>query len=253
MSVQTIKSKHHTEIRLNRPEKRNALSCELMRNLIDTLDMIRKDSDQRAILIRGEGQVFCSGLDLQEIADQSVARKSAKCLSELLQVLYTYPLVTICGVHGASVAGGAALMSACDIVIAEENTQIGFPEVRRGIVAGFVSALLMKQMRVREIKELLLIGEPVSAKRALEMGLVTKIFSADTFESGMEDIVDKVLRGAPQTMRLSKELLEKLDPSPMEHSWRIAESFHLQSRASGEAKEGARAFLEKRKPKWVGK
>lgn len=253
MSVQTIKSKHHTEILLNRPEKRNALSCELMRNLIDTLDAIRKDPDQRAVLIKGEGPVFCAGLDLREMADQSMARKSAKCLSEVLRVLYSYPLVTICSVHGASVAGGAAIMSASDIVIAEENTQIGFPEVRRGIVAGFVSALLMKQMRIREIKELLLIGEAVTAQRALEMGLVTKVFSADTYESGTADIVEKVLRGAPQTMRLSKELLEKLDPFQMEHSWKIAESFHLQSRASGEAKEGALAFLEKREPKWVEK
>lgn len=253
MSVQTIKNKHHTEIRLDRPEKRNALSCDLMQSLIHALDDIRKDPDQRAILIKGEGQVFCAGLDLKEMADQRLARKSAKCLSELLQILYFYPLVTICGVHGAAVAGGAAIMSACDIVIAEENTQIGFPEVRRGIVAGFVSALLMKQMRIREIKELLLIGETVSAERAREMGLVTKVLSGEAYDSGTIEIVEKVLRGAPQTMRLSKELLEKLEPFPIEHSWKIAENFHLQSRASGEAKEGALAFLEKREPKWVGK
>ena len=253
MSVQAIENQHYTEIRLNRPDKRNALSCELMDALTATLDRIRKDPEQRAVLFRGEGPVFCAGLDLKEMADRSKARESAACLSRLLQIIYSYPLVTICGVHGASLAGGAAIMSACDLVVAEEGTIIGFPEVRRGIVAGFVSALLARQMRVREIKELLLIGESVSVIRAMEMGLVTRIATSEMFEKEIEDLVEKVLRGAPQTMRLSKELLEKLDPLSMEHSWKVAESFHLQSRASGEAKEGALAFLEKREPKWINK
>lgn len=253
MSLQTIKNTHYTEIRLNRPERRNALSCELMRAFIKELEIVNKDRQQRAVIISGEGTVFCSGLDLREVADQSLAKESAALLSRLLMMIHSLPLVTICAIHGISVAGGAALTAACDLVVAEEGTQIGFPEIRRGIVAGFVSALLAKQVRIREIKELLFLGEMVSAKRAREMGLVTRIVANGSLKAETKFIMEKVLLGAPQTMRLSKELLGKLDGLSWEESWNAAENFHLQSRASEEAKEGALAFLEKRKPKWVEK
>lgn len=251
MSVQTVKYTHYTVIRMDRPEKRNALSCALMKEMISALEEVRRNPDQRAVLFLGEGPVFCAGLDLSEMSDQSKSRESADCLSRLLSEIYSFPLVTVCGVHGAAIAGGAAIMSACDLVYAEEEARIGFPEVRRGIVAGFVSALLTKQMRIREIKELLLTGEAVSSERAKDMGLVTRVIPKGSLEQEMEKILEQILKGAPQTMRLSKELLEKLDPFPLEHSWKVAESFHLQSRASGEAREGALAFIEKREPKWV--
>lgn len=251
MPLQTIKNRHYTEIRLNRPEKRNALSCELMRQLIKELEAVSEDHCQRAVIFTGEGVVFCAGLDLQELADQRLAKESAALLSRLLMMIYSLPIVTICAVRGASIAGGAALMAACDLVLAEEGTRIGFPEVRRGIVAGFVSALLAKQVRIKEIKELLFLGEPVTAKRAQEMGLVTRVIAKGSLEAEKKAMVEKVLLGAPQTVRLSKALLEKLDETSLKASWTIAESFHLQSRASGEAKEGALAFLEKRKPEWV--
>ncbi|ADI37822.1 putative naphthoate synthase [Waddlia chondrophila 2032/99] len=251
MSVQVVKNDHYTVIRMNRPEKRNALSCALMKEMIAALDEIRQDSDQRAVLFIGEGPVFCSGLDLREMSDLSKSRDSADCLSRLLSIIYSFPLTTVCGVHGAAVAGGAAIMSACDLVYAEEGAKIWFPEVRKGIVAGFVSALLQKQMRMREMKELLLLGDPVSAQRACEMGLVTRVIPDGSLADETKKVLAQILKGAPQTMRLSKELLEKLDSSPLEHSWKVAESFHLQSRASEEAREGALAFIEKREPKWL--
>jgi methylglutaconyl-CoA hydratase len=245
------KKKFHTVIRLNRPEKRNALSCVLMKELVSAIDAVMDSPDQRAIVFLAEGPVFCAGLDLNELTDQSKAKESASLLSTLLKRIHTFPITTICGVHGSAMAGGAALMACCDIVLSEEDASIGFPEVRRGIVAGFVSAILSRQLRQRDIKELLLIGEPVTASRAREMGLVTRVVPKGTLHESMDELVEKVLKGAPQTMRLSKGLLEKLDPSPLEQSWAVAESFHLQSRASGEAKEGVQAFLEKRQPRWV--
>lgn len=242
-----------TQICLNRPEKRNALSCELMQQLIEAIEQCHQDSTQRAILLSGNGPVFCAGLDLLEVYDQTKAEKSAALLSKLLILLYTSPLVTLCSVHGASVAGGAALMATCDLVIAEEEAKIGFPEVKRGIVAGFVSALLFRQMRLREIKELLLLGEMVSAHRAYEMGLITRVVpSGRSIDIGLE-MVHSVLEGAPQTTRLSKELIEELEPINLQHTWEIAEKYHLISRATDEAQEGALAFLEKRQPIWTHK
>ncbi len=247
------KEEQYTVINLSRAEKRNALSCALMKELIQAIDETHQDPFQRVLILRGEGPVFCAGLDLEELRDRSKKKTSTKLLSQLLQQVYTSTLVTICCVHGASVAGGAALMAACDLVVAEVDAKIGFPEARRGIVAGFVSALLTRQIRQKDVKELLLLGELVSAERAREMGLVTRVVpKGKSFHECME-MTGSVLKGAPNTLRFSKELLEQLDPVALDKAWEVAQVYHIKSRATDEAQEGALAFLEKREPNWIAK
>lgn len=245
------KEEHYTVINLNRPENRNALSCALMEELIDTIAAVHQNVSQRALVLGGNGPVFCSGLDLLELRDHNKSNESASLLSELLWQVYTSPLVTLCRVHGASVAGGAALMSACDLVVAEDNALIGFPESHRGIVAGHVSALLTRQMRLRDVKELLLLGELISAKRASEMGLVTRVVPEGKSSKSILEMLSSVLKGAPKTLRFSKKLLEQLESVDLDKAWEVAHLYHLKSRATNEAQEGALAFLEKREPKWV--
>jgi len=247
------KEEQYTVINLSRAEKRNALSCALMKELIRAIDETHQDPSQRVLILRGEGPVFCAGLDLEELRDRSKKKTSTKLLSQLLQQVYTSTLVTICCVHGASVAGGAALMSACDLVIAEKDAKIGFPEARRGIVAGFVSALLTRQIRQKDVKELLLLGELVSAERAREMGLVTRVVPKGKSFHACTKMAVSVLKGAPNTLRFSKELLEQLDPIALDKAWEVAQVYHIKSRATDEAQEGALAFLEKREPNWIAK
>jgi methylglutaconyl-CoA hydratase len=159
-------------------------------------------------------------------------------------------LVTIAQVHGAAIAGGAGLMSACDLVVAAEGTKIGYPEVKRGLVAGFVMTFLRRQLHERDIRELLLTGELITAERAREIGLVNLVVAAGELENETQKLVDAVLQNAPGALASSKQLLEQLWSSSVKEDLDRALSHHMEARESAEAKEGIAAFLEKRAPHW---
>lgn len=227
-------------ITLDRPEKRNALSVELMERLL-----VELKAEAEVLIIRGEGPVFCSGLDLSELD----VILMGPLIGDLLKAIYQFPGVTICAMQGAAIAGGAAILSACDLVVAEESAKIGFPEARLGIVAGYVAALLSRQLRRRDINELLLLGDLITAKRAQEMGLVSHLVKTNPFEEAQK-IAEQVLKGAPETLLQSKKLIQELDTS-FDNDWKTALDYHHKSRKSAEAMEGARAFMEKREPNWI--
>src|SRR3954452_24016757 len=159
-----------TLLTLNRPERRNALTIELMGDLATAIENAAADPAQRIVILRGAGKAFCTGLDLAE-AVKHEPRENAEMVARLLLALAETRLVTIAMVHGAAVAGGAGVMSACDFVIAGDHTKIGYPEGRRGLVASLVMTFLRRQLRERDLRELLLASELISAQRACEMGL----------------------------------------------------------------------------------
>ena len=142
-------------------------------------------------------------------------------------------------------------MSACDFVVAAEQTKIGYPEVRRGLVAGLVLTFLRRQLRERDLRELLLTSELIDAKRALEIGLINRVVPPNELESTVRKIADSVLQGAPGAVSNSKRLIEELWSSSVEEDVGLALRHHMQARESKEAKEGIAAFLEKRPPKWA--
>src|SRR6266404_9879704 len=127
-----------TVITLNRPERRNALTLELLNDLVAAIKAASDQPQQRVLILRGAGAAFCTGLDLKEAADVRKAHATAEMVAKTLVALSQTQLVTIAAIHGAAVAGGAGIMSACDFVVAAERTRIGYPEVRRGLVAGLV-------------------------------------------------------------------------------------------------------------------
>jgi methylglutaconyl-CoA hydratase len=143
-------------------------------------------------------------------------------------------------------------MSACDFVIAAERTKIGYPEVRRGLVAGLVMTFLRRQLRERDLRELLLMSELIDAERAQEIGLVNRVVPPDELEATAQQIASAVLQGAPGAITNSKRLLDDLWPSSVADDIALALRHHMEARESDEAKEGIAAFLEKRPPKWVG-
>jgi len=160
-------------------------------------------------------------------------------------------LVTIAIVHGAAVAGGAGIMSACDFVVAAERTKIGYPEVRRGLVAGIVMTFLRRQLRERDLRELLLASELINAERAHEIGLVNRVVPVTELENEAQKIAASVLQGAPGAISNSKRLMEELWSTSVRKDIELALSHHMQARESAEAKEGIAAFNEKRPPHWV--
>src|ERR1700738_1586884 len=166
-----------TLLTLNRPERRNALSLELLTELTAAIKVASDQPQERILILRGAGKAFCTGLDLKEAADDKKAHATAEMVAKTLTALSQTRLITIAAVHGAAVAGGAGIMSACDFVVAAEKTKIGYPEVRRGLVAGLVMTFLRRQVGERAIRELLLGSELIDAECAKEIGLVNRVVS----------------------------------------------------------------------------
>ena len=244
-------SAHTTVLTLNRPERRNALTIELMTELVAAVDQALNDDTQRVLILRGAGPAFCAGMDLNETADASKAHESGGMVAKTLLALSQTRLITIAAVHGAAVAGGAGIMSACDFVVAAEGTKFGYPEARRGLVAANVMTFLRRQLRERDIRELLFASELIDAARAREMGLINRVVPAAELDQEVSKIVASVLQGAPGALMHAKWLLEQLWSTSVKQDIETALGHHMQARESAEAKEGVAAFLEKRPPRWA--
>jgi methylglutaconyl-CoA hydratase len=240
-----------TVVTLNRPERRNALTLELLAELQAAVKVVSEQPDQRVVILRGAGKAFCTGLDLKEAADHTKAHTTAEMVANTLIAISQTHLITIAAVHGAAVAGGAGIMSACDFVVAAERTKIGYPEVRRGLVAGLVMTFLRRQIGERNMRELLLSSELIDAERAREIGLVNRVVAPDDVMSEAQRFAQAVLQGAPGALAQTKRLIEELWWRSVKEDVELALKYHLQARESDEAREGIAAFNEKRKPKWV--
>src|SRR5882724_11719996 len=183
-----------TLVTLNRPERRNSLTIELLNELIAAIKVASDQADERVLILRGAGAAFCTGLDLKEAADEKKAHMTAELVAKTLIAVSQTRLITIAAVHGAAVAGGAGLMSACDFVVAAERTKIGYPEVRRGLVAGLVMTFLRRQVGERNMRELLFGSELIDTERAKEIGLVNRVVARDDVMSEAQKFAESVLQ-----------------------------------------------------------
>jgi methylglutaconyl-CoA hydratase len=240
-----------TLVTLNRPERRNSLTIELLTDLVVAVTAAASDEQQRVLILRGAGAAFCTGLDLKAAADQTKAHATAEMVAKTLVTIAETRLVTIAAVHGAAVAGGAGIMAACDFVVAAEKTKIGFPEVRRGLVAGLVMTFLRRQVGERNLRELVLGGELIDVARAKEIGLVNRVVAPNELMNEAQKFADSVLEGAPKAIAQTKRLIEELWSSSVKEDVDLALKHHMQARESDEAREGIAAFNEKRKPNWA--
>ena len=239
-----------TLVTLNRPERRNALTIELLTELVAAIKVVSDGAQERILILRGAGAAFCTGLDLKAASPEN-AHATAEMVAKALLALSQTRLVTIAAVHGAAVAGGAGIMSACDFVVAAEGTKIGYPEVRRGLVAGLVMTFLRRQTGERNMSELLLGSELIDAEGAKEIGLVNRVVSRENLMSEAQKFADSVLQGAPGALAQTKRLIEELWWRSVKEDVDLALKYHMQARESSEASEGIAAFNEKRPPNWV--
>jgi methylglutaconyl-CoA hydratase len=239
-----------TLVTLNRPERRNALTIELLTELVAAIKVASDEAHERILILRGAGAAFCTGLDLKAATPEN-AHATAEMVAKALLALSQTRLVTIVAVHGAAVAGGAGIMSACDFVVAAEGTKIGYPEVRRGLVAGLVMTFLRRQTGERNMSELLLGSELIDAERAKEIGLVNRVVTQKNLMSEAQKFADSVLQGAPGALTQTKRLIEELWWRSVKEDVDLALKYHMHARESNEAREGIAAFNEKRLPNWV--
>ena len=239
------------ELVLNRPERRNALTVALMNELSGAIERFSRDPECRVLILRGQGPVFCSGLDLGETIDRATAEAGADGISRVFDALAGTPLVTIAAAQGYAYAGGAGLVGACDFAVASDGLKIAFPEVRRGLVPAIVSTVLRKKLRDGDLRELFLLAEPIGADRAFSMGLVHRVVPEGRVREESMQLAGQILRGGPQAVRSTKALLAEFNAATRVDDVRIAHEYHIQARIGEEAREGLAAFLEKRAPNWT--
>lgn len=233
---------------LNRPDKRNALSTELLRCLLAELDSSIADPAVRSIAIAGAGPGFCSGLDLREIQesrnDPALAQRGTDVLAECLDRIYRSPKPVIAAVHGAAVAGGAGLMSVCDLVIAAESARIGYPEVKRGLIAAIVMTYLIRQVGERRAKFLLLTGELFSAADARNMGLVNEVVPDDQLLARVDHWGQKFAESPAQALAHTKSVLYEIMSLGPDESIAHVRKVHTQMRQAGSVGQAISSFLD---------
>src|SRR5256886_1263341 len=244
------KSPQITVVTLNRPERRNALTLELLTELCAAVNVASEQPEQRVLMLRGAGAAFCTGLDLKEAADTTKAHATAEMVANTLIAISQTRLITIAAVHGAAVAGGAGVMSACGFVVAAQRKKNSYPEVRRGLVAGLGMTFLRRQGGEPQMGGVVFGSQLIDAGSAKEIGLVNRVVANDDLMNEAQKFAQSVLQGAPDALAQTKRLIEELWSSSVKEDVDLALKYHMQARESEEAREGIAAFNEKRKPNW---
>lgn len=241
-------------VTLNRPEKRNALSRALIAGLSDAFLRAASDPDARCVILTGAGPAFCSGMDLDELRatlgpDSDKVWDDAHRLSALYELIYTLPKPTIAAVNGAAVAGGAGLVTVCDLAVSVPDAKFGYPEVRRGLVAAMVLPHLLRHVGERTARWLLLTGELIDGLAALRIGLVNQVSSAEALLGAAGEWARAISEGGPKALAATKDLLRRCSRQGVAVDELAKAS--AEPRLTDECKGGLTAFFEKKPAPWA--
>lgn len=235
---------------LNRPDKRNALNRDLVQALKDGLDRAAADPEARVVGITGLGKDFCSGADLAELQTLSSLSEEenladARSLGELFTKIRRHPRPVVAIVKGRALAGGCGLATACDIVLARDDAEFGYPEVHLGFVPALVMTILRRKVSETRAFELVARGHRISAAEALEIGMVTRTFPAFTFSQNAKEYLDELVAKPMSALRLSKQLLYELDDLGFEEGIERGAQVNVEARMSEECRSGVQRFLDR--------
>ena len=234
---------------LNRPDERNALSSELIRALTAALDRTATDPSIRVITLAGAGKDFCAGADLAElerVTEQGYERslEEARALAALFARMRSHPRPIVALVHGRALAGGCGLATACDLVLAREDAELGYSEVHLGFVPAIVTVLLRRKVTEARAFELVALGGRHSAEEARALGLVNRVYSAEAFEQEAALYVADLASRPPGAVELIKRFLYELDGVGFERGLERAAEVNALARTSEECRAGVRRFLD---------
>ena len=244
-------------ITLNRPEKRNAVSYELIDDLIRALEEVR-NSSAGVLILTGAGKAFCSGLDLDTLKaligrtlEQNL--EDSRTMVGLFRSLYEFPKPTIAAVNGAAIAGGTGLALLCDFTLAVPEAKFGYTEVRIGFVPAIVSTFLLRQVGEKIARDLLLTGRIFDAAEALKMGLINEIVPPEKLLDRARELAAQLAESSPQSLFCTKRLLTDHARAELDAQIEAAIRENAGIRETADFREGITSFLEKRKPKWTGR
>lgn len=244
-------------VTLNRPEKRNAISYELIEDMLCALDEVAI-SPAQILILTGSGKAFCSGMDLdnlRSITGRSTEenRADSSTMARLFRTLYEFPKVTIAAVNGPAIAGGCGLATLCDFTVASAEAKFGYTEVRIGFIPAIVSTFLLRQVGEKQARDLLLTGRIISAEEAFRLGLASEVVPAEKLQPRARELAADLLQNSPASLLATKRLLKGYSSQELDRQIEAAVEENAQIRTTEDFREGVTSFLEKRSPRWSGR
>ena len=242
---------------LNRPDKRNAISYELIDDLVRALEEVR-NSPARVLILTGAGKAFSSGMDLDNLKsligrtpEQNL--EDSRTMVSLFRSLYEFPKPTIAAVNGAAIAGGCGIATVADFTFAVPEAKFGYTEVKIGFIPAIVSVFLRRQTGDKIARDLLISGRIIDAAEAHRFGLVTEIVPSDTLSARAHEFAGILLAASPTSITRTKRLLLGYEESALKAELEMAIRENAAIRSTADFREGLSSFLEKREPRWPGR
>jgi len=244
-------------VTLNRPEQRNALSGQLLGELVEAMKQARDDDQVRAVVLTGAGdKVFCAGADLGGFAaDVPLVDKhfASDLFLEFFRLMPRLGKPSLCAANGHVLAGGMGLALACDLVIAKEGATFATPEINVGAFPYMIMAIIYRNVPRKKVNEMMLLGERISAEQAVEFGLANKVVPADEFKGTVKEWAAKLASKSPVLMRLGHDAMYRQQDMALDDAFEYLRSQLSLTFSTEDILEGVQAFFEKRDPKWKGK
>jgi enoyl-CoA hydratase/carnithine racemase len=241
-------------ITMNRPEKRNALSSSLMRELLEAVKALSNDRDVRVIVLAANGPAFSAGHDLSELVDGDINQYRAvfDLCTELMTAIQSIPQPVIARVHRIATAAGCQLVATCDLAVASEEAGFATPGVKIGLFCTTPMVALSRAVGRKRALQMLLTGEVVPARTAAEWGLVNTVVAAKELEHATRALALKVANASPLTIALGKQAFYSQIDLDQPKAYAYAKEVMSMNAMAADAQEGMCAFLEKRQPTWTG-
>jgi enoyl-CoA hydratase/carnithine racemase len=241
-------------VTLDRPEKRNALSLELMDELTGVLQRLGARPDARAIVVEGAGVAFSAGHDLSEMVgrDLSFYQRLFDSCTELMETIHRVPQPVIAKVHGIATAAGCQLVAACDLAVAADDARFATPGVTIGLFCSTPMVPLSRAIGRKRALEMLLTGAPISAATALEWGLVNRVVPVSDLDAAVDELVAAISSSSSLTLAIGKEAFYEQVELDEHRAYDLTKSVMAMNSMAADAQEGICAFLEKRPPTWTG-
>ncbi|HSY58634.1 MAG TPA: enoyl-CoA hydratase-related protein [Terriglobales bacterium] len=251
------KSDQIATITLTRPEKRNAISSQMIQELLAALDEVESGAG-RVVIITGSGKAFCAGMDLDDlgaIAAQSPAENIAdsRNMAKMFYRIYSFPKPVISAVNGAAIAGGCGIATLADFTLAVPAAKFGYTEVKIGFIPALVSVFLRRQIGEKHAIDLLLTGRIIDAAEAYKLGMVSEVVPAETLIPRSRAIAEQLIAASPSSIARTKRLLHRYHDEAIRAELELAIHENAEIRGTPDFREGVASFLEKREPKWTGR
>ena len=241
---------------LNRPKAYNALSGDLMSELISSLNSIANERDIKVVVIKGAGKGFCAGHDLQEMKvnnNETFLENFFEQCCVLMQAIVNLPQPVIAQVHGTAAAAGCQLVASCDLAFADDNATFATPGVNIGLFCSTPMVAVSRKINRKKMMEMLLLGDKIDSKTAVEHGLINRRVPGKFLNEAVSEVANKIASKSPLTLKIGKEAFYKQLEMPLSEAYEYTSKVMIQNMQARDAEEGISAFIEKRLPVWTGK